>query len=87
MSLCQLSRVLVVSAFKTYKMADLRTKIRFENFSYSTMFGGTKFPGIRIERLDKRISGDRARSAANAPMGKRRNHKQSVSHDQLSFSG
>ncbi len=54
----------MVAAFKTYEMADLRTQIRFENFSHSTMLRGTKFPGIRIEKLDKRGSGDRARPVA-----------------------
>ncbi|XP_064390459.1 DENN domain-containing protein 3-like [Halichondria panicea] len=65
-------RLLVVAAFKTYEMADLRTQIRFENFSHSTMFGGTKFPGIRIEKLDKRSSGDRARPTTGGSTGWRK---------------
>ncbi len=62
----------MVAAFKTYEMADLRTQIRFENFSHSTMFGGTKFPGIRIEKLDKRSSGDRARPTTGGSTGWRK---------------
>lgn len=76
-SVC-LYRVLVVAAFKTYELADLRTNIRFENFSHSTMFLGTKFPGIRIEKLDKSGSGDRFRPTINA-FPRRRSNKQNVS--------
>ncbi len=75
-------RVLVVAAFKTYELADLRTKIRFENFSHSTMILGTKFPGIRIEKLDKSGSGDSGRPslrpAAVGNTARRRLNKQNV---------
>ncbi len=75
-------RVLVVAAFQTYKFADLRTKIHFENFSHSTMILGTKFPGIRIEKLDKSGSGDGGRPslrlAAVGNTTRRRLNKQNV---------
>ena len=71
-------RLLVVTAFKTQVMADLRTPLRFENISHATTFPGTRFPGIRIERLDKKNSAERGRSTIGSS-GRRRLTKQAVS--------
>ena len=72
-------RLLVVTAFKTQEMANLQTSLRFENISHATTFTGTRFPGIRIERLDKRNSGDRGKSiGSSTPARKRTKHAVSI---------
>ena len=66
------NRLLVVTAFKTQEMANLQTSLRFENISHATTFPGTRFPGIRIERLDKRNSGDRGKSVGSSTSARKR---------------
>jgi len=47
-------RLLAVTTFKTYVMADLRKAIRFDKCDCQvSILGGVKSPGIRVEQLEK----------------------------------
>lgn len=49
-------RLLAVTTFKTYVMADLRKAIRFDKCDCQvSILGGVKSPGIRVEQLEKGV--------------------------------
>ena len=48
------TRLLAVSSFKTYVMADLRKAIRFDKCDCQLSVLGVKSPGIRVEHLEKK---------------------------------
>ena len=46
-------RVLAVTSFRTYTMADLRKPIRFDKCDLQLSILGAKSPGLRVEPLEK----------------------------------
>ena len=69
------TRLLAVSSFKTYVMADLRKAIRFDKCDCQLSVLGVKSPGIRVEHLEKKPVKQEATTASEEGGRERRERR------------